>query len=167
QAASADAQAPPAPVADGHRILQHEVGAWDAVVRTWATPDAQPAVSRGTETNRMLGQMWVVGVFESGSDGTSYRGQSQVGYDPVAKKYMGTWIDTMSPHLNTFEGTMQGNQLTMKTKGLDPKTGQQKLTKMVTTYVDDDHKTYESFEPVPGKEGQLWKTMEVSYTRRK
>ncbi|MGI9429426.1 MAG: DUF1579 family protein, partial [Bythopirellula sp.] len=73
QAASADAQAPPAPVAVGHRILQHEVGDWDAVVRNWATPDAQPAVSRGTETNRMLGQMWVVGVFEIGSDGTSYR----------------------------------------------------------------------------------------------
>ena len=163
----AEAQTPTSPVLAKHKVLQHEAGSWDAVVKTWSAPDAEPALSRATETNHMLGDMWVVGVFESGSKEATYRGQSQVGYDPVAKKYVGTWIDTMSPFLNTFEGTMQGNQLTMRTKDLDPKSGQQKLTKMVTTYVDKDHKTFESFEPIPGKQDQWWKTMEVHYTRRK
>lgn len=150
-----------------HQLLKHELGTWDAVIKTWSTPDAEPTVSRGTETNQMLGELWVVGAFEIHGSATLYRGQSQVGYDPSTNKFIGTWIDTSHPRLNTFEGTRQGNTLSMTSKDIDPKTGQQKLTRMITTYVDADHKTYVSFEPVPGKAGQRWKTMEVSYTRRK
>lgn len=159
-------EAPKFSVGTGHKALAHEVGTWDAETKLWMDPDSKPIVSKGVEKNKMLGEHWVIGKFESEMFGQKFHGQSQVGYDPVKKKFVGTWIDSMSPMLNLLEGTMNGNTLTMYAKGIDPETGEEKTTKMVSTYPDANHKTFTSFDPVPGKEGEWLKTMEVNYTRR-
>ncbi|MEM8944099.1 MAG: DUF1579 domain-containing protein [Planctomycetota bacterium] len=150
----------------GHQTLLREVGTWDAETKTWIDPDAPPVISRGVEINQMLGEYWVVGVYESELFGKPFRGQSQVGYDPAKKKFIGTWIDSMSPALNRLEGTMKDNSLTMFATGVDPKTGEEKTTKMISTYPDAMHKTFAAFEPIAGKEDEWRKTMEVVYTKR-
>jgi len=33
--------------------------------------------------------------------------------------------------------------------------------------IDNDHKKFQIFMPVEGKEGEWWKQMEIEYTRRK
>lgn len=159
-------EAPQLTMGDGHAALRHEVGTWDAETKVWMGPDSTPTTSQGTETNRMLGKFWVIGTYESELFGTPFHGQSQVGYDPATKKYIGTWIDSMSSSLNRLEGTMKGNKLTMYSKGIDPATGKEKVTKMVSTYPDANHKTFVSYDPVPGKKDEWRKTMEITYTKR-
>lgn len=160
------AQAPPQ-AGEQHQGLANEVGIWDAETKIWMAPGMDPMTSKATETNKMLGKMWLISEFKGDMAGMPFTGQGQFGYDPAAKKYIGTWIDTFSPYLSVMEGTMEGNKLTMISKGRDAMTGKETITKMVSTYTDEDHKTFEMFSPVEGKDGEWWKMMEVSYTRRK
>lgn len=152
-----------------HRILASEAGVWDAESKFWMTPEADPLTSKAVETNSMLGEFWMVSQYKSDLGGFPFEGRGQFGYDPVSKKFTGTWVDTMSPYLSVMEGSMDQSSktLTMLSKGRDAQTGKESLSKMVTTYVDEDHKKFEMFGPVEGKEGQWWKMMEINYTRRK
>lgn len=166
-ASSANAQAPQ-PSAE-HEGFKHEVGVWDAESKTWMAPDAEPILSKGVETNRMHGPMWLVSEFESEIMGAPYNGHGQFGYDPKKQKYVGTWIDNYSPHLTVMEGTMDEatKTLTMMSEGYNMMTGEKETSKMVSKMIDDDHKKFEIFGPVPGKPGEWWKKMEINYTRRK
>ncbi len=167
---SADAadhgEAPKLDVETGHQVLKREVGTWDAEQKLFMDPNSPPIVSKGVETNEMLGEFWLIGNFESEMFGQSFHGRSQVGYDPKTKKFIGTWIDSMTPVLNRLEGTMEGNTLTMYSTGIDPATGKEIVTKMVSTFSDASHKAFVAYEPVPGKKDEWRKTMEVKYTRR-
>jgi len=152
-----------------HQALASEVGVWDADTKFWMAPDTPPMASKAVETNTMLGGTWLISEFKGDMGGMVFLGHGQFGYDPVAKKFVGTWIDSMSPYLSVMEGSMdEANQvLTMMSKSRDARTGKENITKMVTTYIDEDHKTFGMFSPVEGKEGEWWKMMEISYTRQK
>ena len=150
-------------------LIINEIGVWNATSKFWMTPEAEPMESKGVETNTMLGQFWIVSQFKSDLGGIAFEGRGQFGFDPTAKKFVGTWIDTESPYLSVMEGTLDNatKTLTMLSKGRDAQTGEESLSKMVTTYSDDDHKTFQMFGPVKGKEGKWWKMMEIKYTRQK
>jgi len=152
-----------------HQALASEVGVWDAGTKFWMAPDTPPMASKAVETNTMLGGMWLISEFKGDMGGMPFFGHGQFGYDPVAKKFVGTWIDSMNPHLSVMEGSMDeaNKTLTMMSKGRDPRSGKETLTKMVTTYLDEEHKTFEMFAPAEGKEGEWWKVMEINYTRQK
>ena len=79
-----------------HEMLKKDVGTWDATVEMFMAPGAPPAVSKGTETVTMLGGFWQVGEFKSEMIGQPFEGQGITGYDPAKKKFVGTWVDTMS-----------------------------------------------------------------------
>ncbi len=150
-------------------FIINEVGVWNATSKFWMTPDSAPLESKAVETNVLLGQFWIVSQFKSDLGGMAFEGHGQFGYDPTAKKFIGTWIDTTSPYLSVMEGSMDSatRTLTMLSKGRDAQTGEESLSKMVTTYSDDDHKTFEMFGAVKGKKGEWWKMMEIKYTREK
>lgn len=152
-----------------HSHLESEVGVWDAEVQMWYTPDAEPVASKAVETNKMLGKLWLLSTFEGDFGGMKFTGHMQLGYDPTKKKYVGTWIDTMSPYLQTMEGTWDDktNTSTMLATGVDLSTGKPSTSKMVTRYESDDVKIFQMLMPVEGKEGEWWKMMEVKYTRKK
>lgn len=163
-----NAQAQMPPTAE-HKHLESEVGVWDAEVQMWPTADAEPMKSKAVETNKMLGKLWLLSDFEGDFGGMKFSGRSQLGYDPTKKKYVGTWIDTMSPYLQTMEGTYDEKTATstMMATGIDMETGKPTTSKMITRYESDDEKVFEIMMPVEGKEGEWWKMMEITYTRRK
>ena len=152
-----------------HQGLAVEIGTWDADSKFWMAPGAEPMASKAVETNKMLGTMWMVSEYQGEVMGMPFTGHGQFGYDPHKKKYVGTWIDTMSPHLSVMEGTLdeKTKTLTMMSKGFDPMLGKECISKMVSTMIDRDHKKFQIFMPVEDKEGEWWKKMEVNYTRRK
>jgi hypothetical protein len=164
-AAVASAQAPPQPQRE-HQEMAREAGVWTATTKMWMDPSAEPEVGQATETNTMLGNMWLVSKFEGEFGGMPFTGHCQIGYDPAEKKYIGTWIDTMSPYLMTMEGEYNSadHTLTMVTKGRDFMTNEICQGKNVTKYVDDDHKTFTMYQ----KKGDEYnKTLEIEYTRQK
>ena len=152
-----------------HEELASEVGVWDADMSLWESADAEPFKSKGVETNKMLGKLWLISDFESDFGGLKFAGHGQSGWDPLKKKYVGTWIDTMSPFVQTMEGDYDedSHTLTMISTGIDPQTGKEAKSKMITRYTSDDEKTFELHMPVEGEDGKWWKMMEIKYTRRK
>jgi hypothetical protein len=169
KAAPAAGEMPPAPKpGPEHEILKKSVGTWDATVEEMA-PGAPSKTSKGTETAKLVGGLWLVSDFKSEMMGQPFEGHAVGGYDPTKKKYVGTWIDTMSPYLQTMEGTYDEKTATstMIATGIDIATGKPSTSKMITRYESDDEKVFEIMMPVEGKEGEWWKMMEITYTRRK
>jgi len=168
-ATSTRAQGPLPQATAEHKGLQYYVGTWDAETKIWMAPGVAPMMGKAVETNKMLGTMWMVSEFEGEMMKMSFTGLGKYGYDPHKKKYVGTWIDTLSPHLSVMEGTMDEatKTLTMMSKGFDPMKGKEVTSKIVSIKTDHDHKKFQIFMPVEGKEGGWWKQMEIEYTRRK
>ncbi len=164
-AAVASAQAPPQPQQE-HQEMAREAGVWTATTKMWQDPSAEPEVGKATETNTMLGGMWLISKFDGEFGGMPFTGHSQMGYDPAAKKYVGTWIDTMSPYLMTMEGEYNAadHTLTMLTKSTDCMTNEPCEGKLVTKYTDDDHKTFTMYMK---KGDEYQKSLEIEYTRQK
>lgn len=152
-----------------HAHLTREVGVWDAKSSTWATPDAEPTHSTGIETNRMLGKTWLISDFDGDNQGEKFSGHMQLGYDPLKKKFVGTWIDSIEPFLFTMEGDYDNatHTWTLMMTGTSALTGKPETAKLITRYLDDDTKVFEMHMPVEGKNGEWWKFMETKYTRRK
>jgi hypothetical protein len=166
--ATLQAQEPPKPTKE-HEELKSEVGAWDAEVSMWMSPDAEPMKSKAVETNEMFGDFWLMSEFEGEFGGEKFKGHSMLGYDPAKKKYVGTWTDTMSPYLMTMEGDYDEatHTSTMYGMGTSMETGKAEKSKMVTVYTSDDEKTFTMYMEKPGAEDEWIKVMEIKYKRRK
>ena len=97
-----------------------------------------------------------------------FEGRGQFGYDPLKKKYVGTWIDSMSPTLSVLEGTYDAKTKTMTYvgDGVDPTTKSKFTQKMVTTTKDDGTRVFTLYvksDETGGKEARM---MEITYTKR-
>ncbi len=151
-----------------HKEMAREVGVWEGESKLWATPDAEPVASKGVETIKLLGQMWLVGRYEGDMMGQPFHGQSQTTYDPLKKKYVGTWIDSMAPTMMTLTGDydVKTHSLTMMMEGIDAMTGKPGKWKTITIYESADAKTFEIHAPVEGQDGKWWKMMEIKYKRK-
>lgn len=162
---------PPLPKpSDEHKILMEDVGTWDATVKTFmGGPDSDPLVSKGVETNEaMFGGFWVLSRFEGSFGPAKFEGRGQFGYDPVKKKYVGTWIDSMSTILSVLEGTYDPKTKTMTYvgDGYDPDHKAKFTQKMVTTTKDDGTRVFTLYMKFEGEPKEA-KFMEITYTKRK
>jgi Protein of unknown function (DUF1579) len=162
---------PPAPKPlPEHKILAADEGAWDATIKTFMRgPDAEPAVSKGSEVNEVLpGGLWVLSKFEGDFGGAKFVGRGQFGYDPVKKKYVGTWIDSMSTILSVLEGEYDAKTKTMTYvgDGYDPDHKAKFSQKMVTTMKDDGSRVFTLYMKFEGQPAEA-KFMEITYLKRK
>jgi hypothetical protein len=166
-AAAAQEQQPPvAQPTEAHKLLKKDVGTWDCEITIFPGPGAEPIKSKGTETCKMLkGDMWLMSQFEGEIAGTEYAGAGMSGYDPIEKKYVGTWADSMSPHMMTIKGDYNPATKTMTStgEGREPSGGTY-AAKMITRHLDDGTRTFEM--QMRGPDGDFTKTMEIKYTRR-
>ena len=154
------AQAPPQPGAE-HQKLKELEGTWDAVIKMG------PDESKGTVSYKMdLGGLWLVSDFQGDFGGQKFTGKGLDGYDPIRKKYVGLWVDSMSTSPVVSEGTYDkdGKVLTMTGEGPGPD-GKPMKYKLTTEHKDKDTMLFTMFGPGPdGKEGPMFT---ISYKRRK
>jgi len=166
-ALSASAQAPPSAKTPEHELLKKDVGTWDAVVKIFP-PQGEPIESKATEKNELMeGGLWLITDFEGKIGDVPFKGHGTFGYDPVEKKYVGTWIDTMTPSLTIMKGDYdpETKTLTTSAQGREPESGETITYRQITKYEDDDTRTFEMY--MPGQAGgEEWKMMEVKYKRR-
>ncbi len=167
--AAAAAPQAPQPTAQ-HQILFRDLGVWDAEFSLWhAGPDAPPMTGKAVETNRRLEDgLWVLSEYRCQIGPMPFVGHGQFGYDPVANKYVGTWVDTMSPYLSTMQGThdQATDTLTMFSTSRDPQSGKLSQGKSVSEYHDSNRRTLTLYMLQDGTEDQWEKHMEIRYTRR-
>ena len=152
-----------------HEVLKMEAGDWDAEVTMFMGPTGpyeQPHKSKGKESNRMLGDFWLVSDFSGDFEGLKFTGRGQFGYDASKKKYVGTWIDSFSPHVTKMAGTYDADKKTMtfETAGMGMD-GKPSKGKNVVVY-GKDKRTMTMFMAAPGTD-KLIKMMEINYTRAK
>jgi hypothetical protein len=79
-------------------------GEWDIESEAFLAPD-QPLKCIGTERVRRLGGLWIVAEGESEIMGTRVQSMMTLGYDSAKKKYVGTWVDSMSNHITKGPST--------------------------------------------------------------
>jgi hypothetical protein len=154
-----------------HKLLMADEGTWDATIKMFGDkPGAEPMVSKGVEVNTVMpGGLWLLSRFEGSFGGAPFEGRGQFGYDTVQKKYIGTWIDSMSPTLSILEGTYDAPKKTMTYvgEGFDHATRSKFTQKMVTTTRDNGNRVFTlsvKSNETGGKEAMM---MEITYTRRK
>jgi Protein of unknown function (DUF1579) len=152
---------------DAHKWIAKGEGSWDAKV-TMYEPDKPPTESTGVmESKLKLGGRWLEQQFEGSFMGQPFHGIGFLGYDNAKKKYVSTWVDTMSTAIMVSEGTMDatGKMLISNSMMDDPMLGKPVKVKTVYTVQDDDHGLYEMWSP--GPDGKPRKQMEIAYTRKK
>ena len=150
-----------------HKLLAEDVGTWDAVMKIFLQEGAPPMESKGTEKNELLpGGMWLVSRFQSDFAGMPFTGMGTIGYDPVEKKYVGTWVDSISPHLSIMKGDYDPATKTMATiaEGRDFATGKVMQSRHVSRHVDENTRAFEMYAQEEG--GKERKVMEIQYKRR-
>ena len=96
-----------------------DVGSWDVEIKTWAGP-GQPTVTKGKETNRMLGGFWLLSDFQGNMMGLDFRGHGVYSYDAEKKQYFGTWVDSLSPNKMDMTGSHDKANNTMTYTGMAP-----------------------------------------------
>jgi Protein of unknown function (DUF1579) len=162
-AAPALAQPPMPQPGPEHEMLKKDVGTWDATVEMFMEPGGAATPSKGTETVTMLGGFWQVSEFKSEMMGQPFQGLGSTGYDPAKKKYVGTWIDSMTPAYYTVEGSYDPSTktLTATMEGPDH-TGQVTKTKATTEWKDADTRVFTMYGPDGKSVG-----MRITYKRRK
>ncbi len=166
---SAVAQPPTPEVTNEHKLLKKDVGVWDVEMKSWMEgPDKEPMVSKGVERTRALGDYWVVSTYEGDFGGQKFVGHSQMGYDSAKKKFIGTWIDSMSTSLAKMDGTYDEatKELMMVMTMVDPATGQDTEAKTVSKYIDDNTRQFTMYMKTPGVGDGWLKSMEATYKRQ-
>ena len=154
-AARAADQGPPMPQPQKeHQWLQQLAGEWQYEGECIMGPGQPPMRSTGTETARALGGFWVITENKGEFMGTAVTGVMTLGYDPQKKKYVGTWVDSMTNHLWRYEGTLDasGKVLTLSAEGpafdqpgkmanyRDVIEMKDKDTKVLTSHIEKDGK---------------------------
>ncbi|MEZ4388005.1 MAG: DUF1579 domain-containing protein [Candidatus Krumholzibacteriia bacterium] len=151
-----------------HAMLAGSAGTWSVKLSSWMDPTAEPTVTEGSETARMiLGGRFLQSDFQGTGMMGPFEGMGLIGYDNVKKKYVGTWSDTMGTGLMSYEGDYDAPTRTLVCHGdfVDAATGMTMTTRLVTRTISDDEHVFEMFGPGPGGDEVKW--MEMRYTRVK
>ncbi len=124
----------PAQPTKEHEFLKELDGTWDIWVdANNGKPDGQ------TKYKMVHGDLWLSSDMEMNMGGAKFTGHGLDSYDPVKKKYIAIWVDSMITSPIVMEGDMTTNAgvktLTMVGKGPGPD-GKTTDYKAVTEYKD-------------------------------
>lgn len=102
-----------------HEWLQQFVGEWQTESEGSMGPGQPTIKCTGTIHSRKLGPFWIVSEMNTEMMDTRITGVQTIGYDAKAKKYVGTWVDSMMDHMWQYEGTVDpsGKTLTLEAEG--------------------------------------------------
>ena len=148
-----------------HEALKPMVGTFNAEVTSAAMDGSgKTETSKGVMTNELV----LDGRYlQSRYDGSDMKGIGFMGYDNSKKKYVATWMDTMSTMIMVLEGSADasGKVINSTSQMNDPMSGKMITMRTVTTVLSNDKHTYEMF--MPGPDGKDMKILSIVYTRAK
>jgi hypothetical protein len=143
-------------------ILAADAGVWSAAVEVRPAPGSPAQTSEGTLVARMFGP-WLVSDFKNETSG--FEGHGVYGWDSVAGKFVGTWVDPMRRGLVVMQGKWDDRTHAMTFVGeMTRPDGSRMRWREVTERPGDDTRIFRSFVPSPDH-GEL-EVMTVRYRRR-
>lgn len=155
-----------------HAFLAERVGDWKLDM-SFREPGGPWMKMSGTEKVEMtLGGFWqkatLNATMEMGPMKIPFTGIGTLGYDPTKKKYVGTWLDSMSPWLATMEGDYdpKTKTLSMMSTHVDPTTGKREPMIVETVFKSADEATFRMIHPKKD-DGKDWVSAKIEYKRVK
>ncbi len=151
-----------------HHWLQKLVGDWTYESECPMGPDQPPSKSKGSETVRSLGGLWVLceGQGEMPGGGPAQMLMT-LGYDPQKRRFVGTWIGSMMTYLWVYDGELDaaGKVLTLSAEGPSMAAeGKTATYRDVIEFKSDDHRTLTSRMQL---EDSTWQHFMTAHYRRK
>ena len=154
---------------ENHAWLGRFVGSWDSVTKIWMAPGAPPAESKGTSENKWLVDgRWLMSSSTGSMMGQPYSATGIMGYDNFRKKYVMTYVDSMTTAMLASEGhrTQDGETLISYGPMDEPLNGEvEKPVKYVWRFHGPDKHVFEIHDLAIGESNT--KVIEATYTRRK
>ncbi|MCK8479858.1 DUF1579 domain-containing protein [Psychroserpens algicola] len=150
-----------------HKWLATFDGEWTGDVKMWMDPSQPPQASKMSTTNTMImNGLYQKSTHEGIMMGRPFKGQGLIGYDNSKKMFISTWIDNMGSGIMIMDGNVDKDGKILTTIGImdDPMTGEALKVRQVLTYMTDDKHLFEMYMNANGEE---FKTMEITYTRKK
>lgn len=152
-----------------HQWLQKLVGEWTFEGEAAMEPGKPAEHFKGTERVRSLGGFWILaegqGEMPGGCDATTVM---TLGYDPEKRRYVGTWIGSMMPHLWVYDGRLDESRqvLTLDSEGPDMTTaGKMAKFRDMIEIKNDSHRMLTSH--ILGDDGKWHEIMTANYRRKK
>lgn len=149
-----------------HRWLRRLRGEWHYESTALMGHFDAPQKVSGVESVRSLGELWVVagghGGLPGGGEATTVM---TLGFDPLKKRFVGTWVGSMVTWLWVYDGTLDptGRVLTLDTEGPSPgDAGKLSRYRDVIEWLDDDHRVLTSHALRDGH----WTAMMISHYHR-
>lgn len=150
-----------------HAWLMKFVGDWTAEIDVLKEPGAPPERSRGTESVRAIGGFWIVAENHATYQDKPFSGIMTLGYDPDRKRYVGTWVDSMTSHLWTYSGTLDSTGRVLTLESVGPCTmmaGQMANFRETIEFKSNDHRVFTS--AVQAGDGPWIRTVTVNFRRK-
>lgn len=155
-----------------HARLAKAVGTWDGAMRMWFDPAGPPQENAcvSTFTSIMGGRYTecrTSGRIAMGEAVSDFEGRGIYGFNNVSRAYESIWIDNMGTAVMVATGhaSADGRVINWSGKMTDPAVGKAVDFREVETWIDDDTMLLEMYGP--GADGKEFKSMEISFTRRK
>lgn len=147
-----------------HEWLRLLDGEWTTEGECQAEP-GKTMKMKGSASGRSIGGFWNVLENRGEFMGAPFSGIMTLGYDPEKKKFVGTWVDSMTSILWKYEGSVDaaGKVLTLHAEGPCPKTG--KMTKFEEK-IEITNKDLWSFSSAAEVDGKMTPYVKVVYTRK-
>lgn len=159
----ADEGVPPTPqLTKEHKFLQRNLGVRSGTMQMYSEPGAAPLEMPFKETNTAVhGGLWVQSEFEVGP----YQGRGMTGFDPIRKKFVGTWTNNQTPYLAVMEGTYDEttHELVMTFRDYDMAAGKIVDHKSVGVHAPDKPETFTMFRK--NDAGAWVKIFSMTYNR--
>ncbi|MBP3954124.1 DUF1579 domain-containing protein [Gemmata sp. G18] len=155
---------PPVPQKE-HEWLKQLEGQWEVESEGVVEPGKPPVKCKGTEAARALGGFWLVSEMKGTFMDVPVTGVMTLGFDSQKKKVVGTWVCSVCDFLCKYEGTLDGQTLTLETEGPNPATGKLVRMRDVIELKDKDTKVMTS--SVLGDDGKWVPFMTMTGKRKK
>ena len=151
-----------------HQWLHRLIGQWTSEAHVSMGPGTPTETCKGTESVRSLGGLWIVAEGQGEMPGGGLATMIlTLGYDPQAKRFVGTWIGSMMTHLWVYAGALDAAErvLTLEAEGPDmAATGKIAKYRDVIALESPDHRVFTSH--VLGDDGAWHQFMTAHYRRK-
>ncbi|WP_425613499.1 DUF1579 domain-containing protein [Anatilimnocola sp. NA78] len=159
----------PEPTAE-HHWLQKLVGEWTCEADCQTAPDQPVEKVTGTDSVTSLGKLWVICRGDGEVPGSGDRNHSilTLGFDPLKKKFVGSFVASVMTYFWPYEGTLDasGKKLELASEG-PSFSGKPEFDQYldVIEMITDDHRTLTSH--TRDENGQWKPFMTMHYYRKK
>jgi hypothetical protein len=151
-----------------HKHLAQFAGTYTYTSKMWMAPGAPPQESAGkSEAAMILGGRYLQDSVKGEYMGMPFEGMAWTGYDNINQEYKFVWIDNFGTGVTLATGKCSdaGKTITFEGKAPYPGMPDGMPFKEVLRLVDAKKHVMEWY--MPSENGDMFKTMEITYTRVK